>query len=208
MGCALLIVGLGACAGCGGSTGKSSVASSCSDSTFTDAVSQPLAALDQAVLAVDAGHGDVDVLANGAPKLASAARLLRQAAQDNGPCRPQLVKARRLVLAAAKDLSRAGHQLGLLTNAIQQGRAYDSLQSKFLGSYYDGVQEFQTALVSLRRAGVPGLVTASDGKDIFKEAGCASCHTLAAAGATGTVGPNLDEQQPSKTKVVNAITDG
>jgi cytochrome c6 len=112
------------------------------------------------------------------------------------------------VLAAAKDLSRAGHQLGLLINAIQQGRAYDSLQSKFLGSYYGGVQEFQTALVSLRRAGVPGLVTASDGKDIFKEAGCASCHTLAAAGATGTVGPNLDEQQPSKTKIVNAITDG
>ena len=26
---------------------------------------------------------------------------------------------------------------------------------------------------------------------------CASCHTLAAAGSTGTVGPNLDQLKPS-----------
>jgi mono/diheme cytochrome c family protein len=30
------------------------------------------------------------------------------------------------------------------------------------------------------------------GKATFTSAGCAGCHTLAAAGATGTVGPNLD----------------
>jgi cytochrome c oxidase subunit II len=35
--------------------------------------------------------------------------------------------------------------------------------------------------------------TAAAGKAVFSgAAGCASCHTLAAAGATGTVGPNLD----------------
>jgi cbb3-type cytochrome c oxidase subunit III len=33
----------------------------------------------------------------------------------------------------------------------------------------------------------------TNGEAIFKGAGCAGCHTLAAAGATGTTGPNLDQ---------------
>ena len=44
-----------------------------------------------------------------------------------------------------------------------------------------------------RRIREPG----TDGKAIFKGAGCAGCHTLAAAGATGTIGPNLDQLKPS-----------
>ena len=35
------------------------------------------------------------------------------------------------------------------------------------------------------------------GKALFASAGCAACHTLAAAGATGTVGPNLDTRLKS-----------
>ena len=34
------------------------------------------------------------------------------------------------------------------------------------------------------------------GAGIFAKAGCAGCHTLAAAHATGTVGPNLDTVSP------------
>ena len=37
---------------------------------------------------------------------------------------------------------------------------------------------------------------------------CASCHTLAAAGSTGTVGPNLDQLKPSDALVVNQVTNG
>jgi cbb3-type cytochrome c oxidase subunit III len=33
----------------------------------------------------------------------------------------------------------------------------------------------------------------TNGEAIFKGAGCAGCHTLAAAGANGTIGPNLDQ---------------
>jgi cytochrome c551/c552 len=33
----------------------------------------------------------------------------------------------------------------------------------------------------MRAAGVGPLVTATDGKTTFKDAGCGSCHTLAAA---------------------------
>ena len=40
------------------------------------------------------------------------------------------------------------------------------------------------------------------------EAGCGACHTLAAAGATGTVGPNLDEAKPSKELAIDRVTNG
>ena len=50
----------------------------------------------------------------------------------------------------------------------------------------------------------------TDGAKIFKGAGCAGCHTLAAAGATGTVGPNLDQIKPPLTmaKVAHQVTVG
>jgi cytochrome c6 len=50
--------------------------------------------------------------------------------------------------------------------------------------------------------------SAAAGKAIFTSAGCASCHTLKAAGAHGTVGPNLDERRPSADKVVERVTEG
>jgi mono/diheme cytochrome c family protein len=48
----------------------------------------------------------------------------------------------------------------------------------------------------------------TDGKQLFTSAGCAGCHTLAAAGATGTVGPNLDEAKPSMALAVDRVTNG
>jgi len=46
------------------------------------------------------------------------------------------------------------------------------------------------------------------GKAVFTSAGCVSCHTLADAGATGSVGPNLDAASPSHDKVVERVTNG
>jgi mono/diheme cytochrome c family protein len=48
----------------------------------------------------------------------------------------------------------------------------------------------------------------TDGAKIFKGAGCAGCHTLAAAGSTGTTGPNLDQLKPSMDVVVRQVTNG
>jgi len=48
----------------------------------------------------------------------------------------------------------------------------------------------------------------TDGEAIFASAGCGGCHTLAAAGSTGTVGPNLDEAKPSLELAVDRITNG
>ena len=47
-----------------------------------------------------------------------------------------------------------------------------------------------------------------DGEAIFAEAGCGGCHVLEAAGASGTVGPNLDESEPPKELVVDRVTNG
>jgi len=47
----------------------------------------------------------------------------------------------------------------------------------------------------------------TDGKAIVKNA-CASCHTLADAGITGTVGPNLDQLKPSTAIVARQVTNG
>ena len=46
------------------------------------------------------------------------------------------------------------------------------------------------------------------GKQVFESAGCVSCHTLSDAGATGTVGPNLDQAQPPAELVVERVTNG
>jgi cbb3-type cytochrome c oxidase subunit III len=63
-------------------------------------------------------------------------------------------------------------------------------------------------------AGKPGAAAppprggqAADGKDIFTT-NCAGCHTLADAGTTGTVGPNLDQAKPPKSLVVDRVTNG
>ena len=49
--------------------------------------------------------------------------------------------------------------------------------------------------------------SATSGDAIFK-GNCAACHTLAAAGATGTVGPDLDQLKPSMATVVRQVTNG
>ncbi len=46
------------------------------------------------------------------------------------------------------------------------------------------------------------------GKAVFAKAGCGGCHTLKAAGASGTVGPNLDEAKPATALVVDRVTNG
>jgi cytochrome c6 len=47
----------------------------------------------------------------------------------------------------------------------------------------------------------------TDGKSIFT-ANCGSCHTLADAGTSGKVGPNLDDAKPPKDLVVQRVTNG
>ena len=47
-----------------------------------------------------------------------------------------------------------------------------------------------------------------NGKAIFTSAGCAGCHTLKDANATGNVGPNLDQLKPPKDVVAHQVEVG
>jgi len=61
---------------------------------------------------------------------------------------------------------------------------------------------------SIPQAGVSKL-TASEqhGRELFA-ARCTQCHTLAAANANATVGPNLDQLRPPKALVLDALAKG
>jgi cytochrome c6 len=68
--------------------------------------------------------------------------------------------------------------------------------------------ETQTGTGETEPGGEQPAGDATAGEEVFASAGCATCHTLSAAGASGTVGPNLDEAQPSAELVVDRVTNG
>jgi cytochrome c6 len=47
-----------------------------------------------------------------------------------------------------------------------------------------------------------------EGKEVFSTQGCGACHTLADAGTSGTIGPNLDDAQPSEDLVIDRVSNG
>jgi mono/diheme cytochrome c family protein len=53
-----------------------------------------------------------------------------------------------------------------------------------------------------------GEIEATEGRAIFASAGCGSCHVLADADASGTIGPNLDQSQPSVELAIERVTNG
>jgi mono/diheme cytochrome c family protein len=56
-------------------------------------------------------------------------------------------------------------------------------------------------------AGAGGGQAATGGQAIFSQS-CASCHTLAAADASGTIGPNLDQSQIALQAAIEQIRNG
>ena len=63
------------------------------------------------------------------------------------------------------------------------------------------------AATTTEAAGAP-TGDAAAGEAVFASAGCGGCHTLEAAGATGNVGPNLDEAKPEQALVIDRVTNG
>jgi mono/diheme cytochrome c family protein len=47
-----------------------------------------------------------------------------------------------------------------------------------------------------------------DGAKVFADSGCGGCHTLKAAGASGTTGPNLDSLKPDAGTVTAVVKSG
>ena len=67
---------------------------------------------------------------------------------------------------------------------------------------------------SLLAAGAAALVLfptaarAATGPQLWSQSGCGGCHTLQAAGSSGTAGPNLDALRPSSAAVADQVTSG
>jgi len=78
------------------------------------------------------------------------------------------------------------------------------------GHDVDDVAAYVASVAGKPRAGGGGggKVTASNGKQIFMQAGCGNCHTLRDAGTSGSIGPNLDEAKPPKALVATRVTNG
>jgi cytochrome c oxidase subunit II len=112
--------------------------------------------------------------------------------------------------AECTELCGAGHSLMRATVHVVQPSTFQSWLSS---QPANGAPPVGTPPPSANQAGVPGATASSSaassgksaapvgksasgtaaGKAIFTgSAGCASCHTLAAAGSTGTIGPDLD----------------
>ena len=66
--------------------------------------------------------------------------------------------------------------------------------------------ESTTSTTDLPALALTGAATA--GKAVFASAGCGGCHTLAAAGTSGNVGPNLDKAKPPTELIVTRVTPG
>jgi cytochrome c6 len=79
-------------------------------------------------------------------------------------------------------------------------------QNLVTGSDADAVAAY-VALVAGNPSAAGPSKNATSGKDIFL-ANCGSCHTLADAGTSGKIGPNLDQLKPSLSIVQRQVTNG
>jgi cbb3-type cytochrome c oxidase subunit III len=75
------------------------------------------------------------------------------------------------------------------------------------GQDAEDVAAFVAANAGVSGFAVSKAVSGNNGKSIFTSQ-CASCHTLKDAGATGTVGPNLDQLKPPFSLVRTQVTNG
>src|SRR4029079_7138469 len=76
-----------------------------------------------------------------------------------------------------------------------------------------GLAAFAAVAVWVERVDEPAAAPSTPGsvalgRQVFATAGCAGCHTLADARATGTVGPDLDAAEPSAALVSDRVTNG
>jgi mono/diheme cytochrome c family protein len=88
---------------------------------------------------------------------------------------------------------------GVVEGQIENPRVMDADDPAYMPpELVTGQDNVDVAAYVASVAGVPGIEPpippdAPPGAQVFLAEGCSSCHTLAAAGATGAVGPNLDE---------------
>jgi len=142
-----------------------------------------------------------DVLGIGAVGAFVLWRYERRTPDEEPAWRDRLRAMRRPVIALA--LSVVALALGVVVAGCSEGE---------VGATPNTVEgTLPTETTGGSEADLPALELTGDataGKAVFESAGCTACHTLSAASSTGTVGPNLDQAQPSFDLVVQRVTLG
>ena len=163
-----------------------------------------------ALLAAGCGTGG---LARGNPDTANGAKLFTSkcaachtlaAANASGTIGPNLDDAFRA------DKQQGFKQSAIVNVVLDQIRLANPPMPKnlYTGQEAEDVAAYVAGAAGTGKANAPSPAKlGTDGKAIFK-AECSSCHTLKAAGATGTVGPNLDQLKPAEPIVVRQVTNG
>jgi mono/diheme cytochrome c family protein len=68
------------------------------------------------------------------------------------------------------------------------------------------------SLIGAKKSGAAASQSGAGGRPsgavVFASAGCGNCHTLKAAGASGTIGPDLDQLRPSAATVSQIVRTG
>jgi hypothetical protein len=75
------------------------------------------------------------------------------------------------------------------------------------GTTSGGSQKQSTSKKAQGGGGGGNTAVLAKGKQIFQQ-NCGTCHTLADAGTSGKVGPNLDDVKPDKNLVLSAVKNG
>jgi len=105
-----------------------------------------------------------------------------------------------------------GESGGTTTIATKPGTSYAPKETTSSTEEKTATAKEKTApekTTAKSEAGGNANAAAKEGEQVFTANGCGACHTLAAAGADGTVGPDLDETLPGKSKsyIKEAIVD-
>lgn len=106
--------------------------------------------------------------------------------------------------AAARDVGMDNDTIeGVVEQQISNPRTTDPDDPTYMpANLVTGDDARDVAAYVASVAGVPGIMPPTapggPGGQVFADNGCGNCHALAAAGTTGQVGPNLDEDLPGQ----------
>jgi mono/diheme cytochrome c family protein len=107
--------------------------------------------------------------------------------------------------AAARDVGEGGETIeGIVEAQVEFPRPSNANPAASMPADVVTGQDLEDVAAYVGRyAGVPGAapptVPGGPGAQVFANNGCGGCHTLAAAGSGGTVGPDLDEALPGQS---------
>lgn len=119
-------------------------------------------------------------------------------------------------LAASRATGTVGPNLDALRPSPNQviavvtagGRVMPAFGGRLTATEIRDVAAYVASVAGATGGSGGGAPTGPPGLLLFQRGGCGGCHTLAAAGSTGTRGPDLDDEHPDADEVVKTVTRG